>query len=322
MIRLQTSAFRPVVSAIPWRKVLILVGLLFSFLPLWAQESEPAIEDRIRQEIALGQTDQALNEAREAVTHYPNSSELQQLLGVTQFKRGLSEEARRSLGRAIELNPKIPENYYDLALVHLSQHRYEQAAVSLEKSIQLRTADLAEAHLLLGRAYQNLNRTEPAIKEFRQALVLSPGLRLAHYHLGFAYQSQGDWKPALGEFEKEIKANPSFPDAYWLAGNIELESGGLGSAEDLFRNSLRVDPRSLPAHYGLARVLLARGNPAAAENELLRVLELNPNDLEAHYILARAYQQLGNPEGARREFEKVAMLHERRRRTLSGVAAH
>ena len=290
-------------------------------LALEAQDSEQTLGDQIAERITLGHTDQALDEARGAVEQFPNSSRLRQLLGVALFRKGLNDEARQTLRRAIELDPSIPENYYNLALVDLSERRYDAAAASLEGSLRCHPPYEAQVRLLLGRAYQNLNRTGPAIDQFRQALALDPRLPLAHYHLGFAYHSQGNQGAALEEFEREIKITPAFYDSYWLAGNILLDRGDLERAEESFRRGIRLQPESVPAHYGLARVLLARKELPAAETELLKALELNPNDVEAHYTLARTYQQMGRSEAAQREFETVAALHERQRRALPGIAA-
>src|SRR5208282_2026259 len=231
---------------------------LLALPALPAQDSEQALGDQIAENITLGHTDEALDEARGAVKQFPNSSRLQQLFGVALFKKGLNDEARQTLRRAIELDPGISENYYNLALVDLSERRYDAAAVSLEGALHRDPPNPAEVHLLLGRAYQNLNRAEPAIDQFKQALALEPRLPLAHYHLGFAYHSQGDQGAALEEFEKEIKITPAFYDSYWLGGNIELDRGDLKRAEDLFRRGIHLQPESVPAHYGLARVLLAR----------------------------------------------------------------
>ena len=161
--------------------------------------------------------------------------------------------------RAIELDPKIPDNYYDLALLELSDNRLGDAARLLEKYLTLKPGN-AQAHLLLGRAEHNLNETIPAIAQFKKALELAPDLPLAHYHLGFAYQSQGDLKPALEEFKKEIEINPTFYDSYCLASEIELEQGNLDGAAELYRRALALRSGGFEAHYGLARVLMAQGH--------------------------------------------------------------
>lgn len=284
-----------------------------------AQDSQEAVEDRIRAEIRAGSIDAALGQAREAVGQFPDSSDLQQLLGVTLFKKGLNEEARTAFRRAIELDPSIPQNYYNLALVELSEARYADAVDPLETFLRLDPQN-AQAHLFLGRAYHNLNRTLPAIEQFKKALALEPYLPLAHYHLGFADQSLGNLRDALDEYRKEIRNNPGFYDSYWLAGNIELEQGNLDAAEASFRKGISVKAQAFQAHYGLARVQLARKQFPAAEDELKKALEFSPDNVEIHYALARAYQQMGRKEDAQREYQLCATLNARRQKRQSGIA--
>src|SRR5437016_7562807 len=160
-------------------------------VPAHAQDSEQSLEDGIRDKVKAGRIDAALDQARLAVGQYPNSSTLYQLLGAALFKKGLNEDARTAFRRAIELDPSIPQNYYNLALVNLAEKQYTRAVTPLETYLQLDPQN-AEAHLLLGRAYHNLNQTVPAIRQFKRSLALAPELPLAHYHLGYAYQSQGN----------------------------------------------------------------------------------------------------------------------------------
>ena len=177
--------------------------------PLRAQDALEDLEDRISAELQAGRIDDAIDTARLAVGQYPKSSQLYQYLGTALFKKGVNEDARTAFRRAIELDPTLPQNYYDLALVELSGKQYAQAVTPLEAYLHLDPQN-AQAHLLLGRAYHNLNRTFPAIEQFKKALALNSELPLAHYHLGYAYQSLGKLDDALAEFKQEIAFNPRF----------------------------------------------------------------------------------------------------------------
>ncbi len=286
---------------------------------LYAQASEAAYEDRIAAELSSGRLEDAIADARRAAALYPRSSAIQQMLGAGLFKKGQKDAARVAFRRAIELDPKIPDNYYDLALLELSDNRLGDAARLLEKYLTLKP-DNAQAHLLLGRAEHNLNETIPAIAQFKKALELAPDLPLAHYHLGFAYQSQGDLKPALEEFKKEIEINPTFYDSYWLAGEIELEQGNLDGAAELYRRALALRSGGFEGHYGLARVLMGQKKWTEAEGELQKAVSIRPNNVEAHYALARTYAALGKKDDAAHEFKIVADLHARQPSTGSGIA--
>jgi tetratricopeptide (TPR) repeat protein len=296
-----------------------LIALPAARVFLYAQVSQAAYEDRIAAELSSGQLEDAITDARRAAAQYPGSSTIQQMLGAGLFKSGQKGEARVAFRRAIELDPKIPDNYYDLALLELSDNRLADAAQVLEKYLTLKPGN-AQAHLLLGRAEHNLNETIPAIAQFKKALELAPDLPLAHYHLGFAYQSQGDLKAALEEFKKEIENNPTFYESYWLAGNIELEQGNLDGAAELFRRAQALRSGGFEGHYGLARVLMAQKKWAEAKVELQKAVAIQPNNIEAHYALARTYAALGEKDDAAREFKIVADLHARERSTGSGIA--
>jgi tetratricopeptide (TPR) repeat protein len=284
-----------------------------------AQESEKALVEQISLTFEAGQIDAALQRARAAIAQYPRSATLHQLLGAALFKKGLNSEARAAFRRAIELAPNVPQNYFNLALVDLSENKYPDAVKSLEAFLRFEPAN-AQARVLLGRAYHNLNRTLPAIEQFQKALELAPQLPLIHYHLGYAYQSQGNLKAALEEFRKEIHSNPAFHEPYWLAGNIELGQGDLDAAGDSFRKGIELRPQAYQGHYGLARVLIARKQLQEAEIELKKAVELNPSNVEVHYALARTYQQMGKKADAEREYKVVADIHSRHAGQRSGIA--
>jgi Flp pilus assembly protein TadD len=284
-----------------------------------ASQAPDASAEQIRSAIQAGNVDAAIADARRAVAQFPQVSELHQLLGAALFKKGLNAEAREAFRRAIELDADLPQNYYNLALVELSEKKYAEATRLLETFVKLEP-DNALARVMLGRAYHNLNRTVPAIEQFRLAIGLAPQLPLVHYHLGFAYQSEGNLSAALAEYEQEIRLNPGFFEPYYLAGNIRLGRGNLAEAETLFRKGIGLRPEAVQAHYGLARVLQEKGDLAGAEAELKRVIELKPAHVEAHYTLARVYQQLGRKSDAAREFKIVAEIHASEARSSSGIA--
>jgi len=294
-------------------------------VPLSVQDSASDLEDRIQSRIDANQLDDALELAQLAVGRYPDSSQMRQLLGVVLFKKGANGEADAAFRRAIELDPSVPENYYNLALVNLSEKQYARAVPALEAYLRLEPLN-AQAHLLLGRAYHNLNQTEPAINQFKRAVTIQPQLLLAHYHLGYAYQSQGNLKAALEEFNREVERNPGFYDSYWLAGNIELRQGNLDTAAEFFRKGIRLKPQAWQAHYGLGRVFATKRQWPAAEAELRKALEVgeangaNPDNPEVHYALARLYQQTGCEDDAEREFQICKRLNAQRQRAGSGIA--
>jgi tetratricopeptide (TPR) repeat protein len=70
--------------------------------------------------------------------------------------------------------------------------------------------------------------TQDALREFREAVRLSPDLALAHNNLGNIYAEQGMYEDALREFQEALRLAPEFPEAYCAAG---LAYYNLGSYE-------------------------------------------------------------------------------------------
>jgi len=104
---------------------------------LRAQDSEDSLADQITAELEAGRLDAALDKAHSAVEQYPKASHFQQLLGVVLFKKGLNEDARTAFRLALELDPSVPQNYFDLGLVDLAEKRYPDAAQRLGTYLRL-----------------------------------------------------------------------------------------------------------------------------------------------------------------------------------------
>jgi tetratricopeptide (TPR) repeat protein len=288
-------------------------------VPALAEDSEQTVYEQIEQNIQSGQIDTAIDEARQALTKYPDSPRLNQALGTACYQRGLKSEAAEAFRKAVVLDPSVAMNYFNLGLIELGM-RDPRATKDLETFVTL-APDNAVGHLLLGHAYHYTNRTLLAIEQYKRALELSPDIRLGHYHLGVAYESQGDLSGALEEFKKEIALDPDYNESYWLAGNIEIDRGNLNDAEKLFRSSISRNPETFQAHYGLARVLVASDHMPEAETELKKCLELNADSIEAHYLLARTYQRMGRQADAEREYQIISTLHSQRHAHVnSGIA--
>ena len=188
----------------PWLLVAFFCGLLYaqSVQPLLREgqaaldrgDFEHAIQDFQRVRHSAPQNLQAnrglllsylqagrLNDAeqlgREAVAHWPDDAQLQHWLGLVYFKSQQDAAALQALRRAEQLDGTRFEVHFDLALVLLDQNQYSPSAEELEKANKLKPTD-ALAHVLLGRAFQNTNRTVQAISSFTPPCAL---IRLSHW---------------------------------------------------------------------------------------------------------------------------------------------
>jgi tetratricopeptide (TPR) repeat protein len=289
-----------------WERLAVSCALILAFCvlgqapPLCAQDKQDDIIREIGWEISTGNIESALADARRAVQEFPESAVIMHLLAVAQSKNDLQDEARESFHKSIRLDPTIPQNYYDLALLDMQTGDYDEAVRMLQNFLGISPRN-AKALLMLGIAYRKQGNDELAIRQLKQALAITPGLPLAHYNLGKIHASQGNNESALDEYREELGVNPEFYDVYWSAGDTEIAINKLDAAEALYRRGTEIKPLAYQAYYGLARVYLARKQWAKAEAELKTVIVLAPDEVGPHAMLADVYQQLGKTLEARRE---------------------
>ena len=267
---------------------------------LRSQDTKTETTERIGAELLTRKYQSALADARQAVQQFPQSAVLMHLLAVAESKNGLEDEARKSFHQSINLDPTIPQNYYDLALLDMRANEYAEATRMLKTFMGIVPHD-AKAHLMLGIAYRKQGEDALAVQQLKQALAITPGLPLAHYNLGKIYASQGNNDAALDEYRSELGVNPQFYEVYCSAGDAEIAINKLGAAEALFHRATEIKPLAYEGYFGLARVYVIRKQLHKAEDELNRVIVLAPDDIDAHSMLAGIYNQLGKTLEAKRE---------------------
>ncbi len=283
--------------------------LVICAAPIYAQSSAESFAAKIRSELARGQLEAALRDAQLAVEDYPHSSLLFRLTGMALDRAGQSAGARSALRRAIALDPGMPKNYFDLALVDLDANRYSDAAAEIKTFLALEP-NSAQAHLLLGRADEKLGDASGAADQYKAAIVLAPQMPLVHYALGLAEEHEGKLEEALAAYEREIVYNPGFDGAYWHAGRIDREEGRLAQSEKFYKRAIHLNPDGFEGHYGLGVVLLSEHKPKEAIAQLNRAVAIRLTDVRAHQALAKAYHALEEFGDEQRELLIAEKLRE------------
>jgi tetratricopeptide (TPR) repeat protein len=243
-----------------------------------------------------------------ALEHWPNDAELLHLLGLVYFKQQKNDLALSELQRAANLSPSRYDVHFDVALVLLSGDHYSEAAKELETAIKL-DGKPALPHVLLGRAYQNTNRSMQAVREFQTALSSDPTLPLVHYHLGFAYESLGSNEAAIAEYEKEVRRSPNNPTVLYQLGHCQISAGLWKSAIEHLEKATQLDSENADAFYDLGKAMILQGDAERAVPALRRAAELKPSNPTPHYQLSRALEKLGRREESKQELETFTTLN-------------
>ena len=124
---------------------------------------------------AIGNTSEAGTAFREAIQldRNPAINEDPSIdYGVFLFRQGNAPEALVPLQAAVARHPNAARAQLELGCVLLSLDRVEEAAAHLEQAVK---ADTPRAHMLLGKAYQRLGRSDDARKQL--SLVAPAGAK-------------------------------------------------------------------------------------------------------------------------------------------------
>ncbi len=226
-------------------------------------------------------------------------------LAMAQARTGAYDDARASLGRALDIDPDSPIARFNLAEVMRRQGQLA-AAVEQYRSTLALDPNYAKAHLGLGLV--NRQQGRPAVESFRRALRFDPLLAEAHLGLGKETLERGPSAEAAGHFQQAIRVDPDSAQAHLNLGLAQARQGLQEEALATFRQAAALDPASAEAHYNLGVALARKGRTREALQFFRQAVRLRPEDAEARFNLGMAYSQLGQLEDAVEAFRQAVRL--------------
>jgi tetratricopeptide (TPR) repeat protein len=116
---------------------------------------------------------EALNAAKKAVQHAPNTLAAHDNLGMILVKLGQLDKAVDHYSLAIQLMPPDIRLHNNLGAVFFRQGRVEEAISQFCQALRIQPYS-AEIHFALGYALEELGRKDEAVEEYREALRINP----------------------------------------------------------------------------------------------------------------------------------------------------
>ncbi len=179
------------------------------------------------------------------------------LLGVALGNTGKDFDAEEAYRRAIRIDPKYEEAYYNLGVL-LRDDRSAEAQALFRTAVEL-DPDYACAHRELGWVLYKRGVGEETEAHLRRAVELDPSDTWAHIYLG-SYIWTADVDATVAEFRAAMELHPEWATPLWSLGKIyEEQFRDLDLAQSYFEKALKLDPENEAALKGLGRVLKKLG---------------------------------------------------------------
>ena len=236
-------------------------------------------------------------------------------------------------------HPGSSKAYYFLGYVQFRQRRIADSVQALAKSLELNLDD-APAHMLLGREFSIIGRTDVALQELKEALRLDPNSAEVHYNIGRVYAMDDDFSKARIELEKAIQIDPNYMEAYNALGfaveavgddatalqdyqtaiRLNEERHGkfdapyvnlsgyynrrdkLDLALEYSHKALELNPQSDLAYFQIAKTCRAKGDWVGEAEALEKAISIRPAS-QYYYVLGVAYRKLGKTQESQQAFE-------------------
>ncbi len=240
--------------------------------------------------------------------------------GMLLLEKGRSDQAGQTADDLISRFPRRPEGYALKGVQLYDLKRYNDAEVSLRKSLEYGQSPLT--HYYLGLCLFNTNDMEQALSELDGAARVDPSIVQARNMGALILMKQNRTDEAIRELKDLAATGREDAATHDLLGNAYMSKGMKTEATEEFSRAKAMDPSSVisQASEGRAsegspedvRILMMLGDfhmrkkdYSAAEEEYGRAEKLAPAFADAAYRRAVALDAAGKYGEAMAEYQKT-----------------
>ncbi len=203
----------------------------------------------------------------------PNDARIHFLFALVAVEMELPVEARRSLDKALAIDPANPEYNYAMGGVLLSGGQATDSITYFTRYVAARPDD-ARGHFALGAAYFDTMDYDRCRTEMLR-IVKDPKTEAgAEYFLGRVARMEENYDEALRHLERAIQLVPLFAEAHTELARVRVGQDKLAEARAAIDRALTLDPDNFQANSTLLNVMQLTHDPGAEQQAAhLRTLD-------------------------------------------------
>jgi Flp pilus assembly protein TadD len=244
-----------------------------------------------------GRLQQAARLYQAILDQEPSNFDALHLMGLVALQTGNAGRAVDLIGRAVTLNPSMPEYHGNLGVAYQALGQLDRAANCCRLALQL-NPDYVEAKNCLAEIALSQGSTADAGPRVREVERPGPDSARARNKLGAAAQMAGNKAAALSYFREAVQMDPNLADARSNLGQSLLEGGQVQEALLHCEEAVRLCPTSPEALNHLGNVLRKLGRRSEAVLCYVQALQFNPNLAVIYDNLAHVLHDEGRRDDA------------------------
>ncbi|MBB5391435.1 MULTISPECIES: tetratricopeptide repeat protein [unclassified Herbaspirillum] len=264
----------------------------------------------LQQALALHQKGQmAPAEAlyKKALAKAPGHFEANYLYGMLKLHQEDWDAAEMQLGKAIKLNPRHVDTYFDHAgaLEHLG--RDQDAVQSYDRVIELKP-DFADAFIKRAQVLRRLGRSRDALADCDKAVAIAPDNAEAWFQRGNCQYDQFNFRESQESYKRAVALRPDFIEALFNLGNAHKDFYRFGDALEAYDRALAAAPDFTQAHINRGYVLFRLHRPHEALEAYDRALALDDSSHDLWFNRAATLEELRRFDEAKESYRRAQML--------------
>ncbi len=233
--------------------------------------------------------------------------ELNSILGAEDAMHAGDYAKGESLLRQVrERDPQMYVVPFLLGEGALSQEKWEEASVELQKSLEL-NPHFDQAMLGLARALIFQGKAEEAKQWALKAIQFNTENYRAWYQLGFI-DSRTDKQAAIADYEKGVAIQGDFAPLRRDLGLLQVQQGDFAEAAKNLSKAAALGSDDATLYNALGISYSHTGRFREAIESYKHALKLSPDLAQAHLNLGYCYEQVNQKQLASQEYDKACQL--------------
>jgi tetratricopeptide (TPR) repeat protein len=134
-------------------------------------------------------------------------------------QKGQWDRAIEAAGKAIELNPKLYDAYFNRGSAYFAKGDMTNALADMNAALAI-NQNLAPAYNYRGKLNVNNGDLTQALSDFSNAIAIDPDMAEAYKMRGLVYVVLKDSQNAAADLNKAVQLNDTDPMAYFYRGHL------------------------------------------------------------------------------------------------------
>lgn len=227
--------------------------------------------------------------------------------GIAYLRLSELGKALEDFNKAVEIDPKFEEAYFNRAGVFIDQQAFPLATADLEH-IRKTYGDSTNYYLKWGDLKFGQGYYEQALAEYDRALTLRPKNVQALVNRGVAYFEKKNFKAAKADFESAVKMDSQQQLAYNNLALIFARENQPEQASKFIDRALDFDPVNPIYLNNKGYILLLQNQQSEAKKLIDQSLAKDPQNSYAHRNLGLYFLKNGQKSEALAALQKAYQL--------------